>query len=87
MRPQNIEELKEEERRLFYVALTRAREHLFLMSAAGAESEFIAELPAAFIKRISVQMEVPGSITTCKNCGKVAYGHNPFCAGCGEKMG
>ncbi|MFN8154969.1 MAG: UvrD-helicase domain-containing protein [Bacteroidia bacterium] len=87
IRPQNIEDLKEEERRLFYVALTRAREHLFLISAASAESEFIAELPTAFVKRISIQIEVPGSIKTCNNCGKVSYGDDRFCAGCGEKLG
>lgn len=32
-----------EERRLFYVALTRARDHLVLYTGPGAESEFIAE--------------------------------------------
>ena len=61
--------------------------HLFLISAASAESEFIAELPTAFVKRISIQIEVPGSIKTCNNCGKVSYGDDRFCAGCGEKLG
>lgn len=36
-----------EERRLFYVALTRARESVLLVSRAGKESPFLAELAKA----------------------------------------
>jgi DNA helicase IV len=37
----NFELLMEEERRLFYVAITRAKEELFLISEVGNESQFI----------------------------------------------
>jgi DNA helicase-4 len=41
--------LLEEERRLFYVAITRAKDHLYLLTENGQESQFIQELPEAFI--------------------------------------
>lgn len=45
IRASDLQQKLEEERRLFYVALTRAREGLFLITAAGNPSSFIAELP------------------------------------------
>jgi DNA helicase IV len=41
--------LLEEERRLFYVAITRAKDFLYLLTDNGLESQFIQELPEAFI--------------------------------------
>lgn len=41
--------LLEEERRLFYVAITRAKDFLYLLTDNGLESRFIQELPEAFI--------------------------------------
>lgn len=41
---------REEERRLFYVGMTRAREELIL-TASGEESEFLADLPETVIRR------------------------------------
>lgn len=41
--------LLEEERRLFYVAITRAKDYLYLLTDNGLESQFIQELPEAFI--------------------------------------
>lgn len=41
--------LLEEERRLFYVAITRAKDYLYLLTENGFESQFIEELPPAFI--------------------------------------
>jgi len=37
--------LLEEERRLFYVALTRAQNELYLISEKGNESRFLEEIP------------------------------------------
>lgn len=51
-----IEERKaaglEEERRLCYVALTRAREHLFLMDSEGVSQNGIKKLPSRFLSEI-----------------------------------
>jgi superfamily I DNA/RNA helicase len=41
--------LLEEERRLFYVAITRAKDYLYLLTERGLESEFIENLPKDFI--------------------------------------
>jgi len=43
--------LLEEERRLFYVAITRARDFLYLLSENGNPSQFIDELPDDLIER------------------------------------
>lgn len=48
----NKEILLEEERRLFYVAITRAKDFLYLLSENGNESQFIDELPPEFIDEI-----------------------------------
>lgn len=42
---------KSEERRLFYVALTRARERLIVLSNAAAPSAYLAELPSRYWRR------------------------------------
>ena len=53
IKPSNFELLMEEERRLFYVALTRAKQKLFLISEVGNESEFISEIPDELLHRIN----------------------------------
>ena len=40
--------LLEEERRLFYVAITRAKDELFLITELGNESSFVDEIPQHF---------------------------------------
>jgi DNA helicase-4 len=40
----NIEQVRDEERRLFYVALTRAVEHLFILTETNNISPFLEEL-------------------------------------------
>lgn len=44
--------LLEEERRLFYVAVTRAKDYLYLLSENGNQSQFIDELPDSFVDEI-----------------------------------
>jgi DNA helicase-4 len=44
----NHDQLLEEERRLFYVAITRAKDKLFLITEKGSESSFIREIPESF---------------------------------------
>lgn len=53
----NFELLMEEERRLFYVALTRAKKELFLISEVGNESEFIREIPIELLHRTNSMNE------------------------------
>ena len=43
-----LDMLMEEERRLFYVALTRAKDELHLVTQLGCESRFIEEIPKEF---------------------------------------
>jgi DNA helicase-4 len=43
-----IEEKEEEERRLFYVAMTRAKKELILVSEQGNESEFVKDIPEEY---------------------------------------
>lgn len=67
----NIELLMEEERRLFYVALTRAKEELFLISELGNESEFLKEIPGNFLDRTNflVLNTKNAQDYQCKYCG------------------
>ncbi len=44
----NHDLLIEEERRLFYVAITRAKDKLFLITEKGNESSFLKEIPEIF---------------------------------------
>ncbi|NOS57419.1 MAG: UvrD-helicase domain-containing protein [Cyclobacteriaceae bacterium] len=44
--------LLEEERRLFYVAVTRAKDYLYLISENGNQSQFIDELPDSFVDEV-----------------------------------
>jgi len=58
-----------EERRLFYVALTRARREVILVTAIGQESPFIAELTDDGLVTIEGAVdEVPPRV--CPTCGK-----------------
>lgn len=88
----NIELLLEEERRLFYVALTRAKEELFLISEVGNESNFIKEIPGNFLDRsnfliLNVKndkkclckfcgLNIEESYRYCPNCGKLVIENN-----------
>ena len=44
----SIEEKEEEERRLFYVAMTRAKKRLFFISEHKNESEFVEDIPEEY---------------------------------------
>ena len=43
-----IEDKEQEERRLFYVAMTRAKDRLFLISEDKNESEFASDIPEKY---------------------------------------
>ena len=52
-----------EERRLFYVALTRAKVKVILLTLAGKESEFVGELRSVYASQMKLEA------FTCPRCG------------------
>ena len=67
-----------EERRLFYVAITRARRHVFLLADGGPASSFVLELIDGGYD-ISVFGRPPGSNDPCPTCveGRLERRKNP----------
>jgi DNA helicase-4 len=57
IRPVKYDILLEEERRLFYVALTRAADTLYLITEKGNESMFIDEIPPLYKVLYSKSMQ------------------------------
>jgi len=79
--------LLEEERRLFYVALTRAKTHLYLMSQKGSVSEFIKDIPKDLL--LINENEISGveyKIELCKSCNSKIEEHFKFCPICGQDI-
>jgi superfamily I DNA/RNA helicase len=69
IKPSNRDLLMEEERRLFYVAITRAKDKLFLITEKGNESSFLKEIPETFTVRTSQQFQsVVEKVITCEKC-------------------
>ncbi|WP_157272287.1 UvrD-helicase domain-containing protein [Azohydromonas aeria] len=68
-----------EERRLFYVALTRARQSVTLVTVAGRESEFVLELVQRHgldVERVEPEGSAPGPIgDPCPRCGTGRLAH------------
>ncbi len=80
----NVELLMEEERRLFYVALTRAKEELFLITEIGNESEFIKEIPDKFKDKtnfieLRFKRNENKKCNYCNYCLEEKYLYCPFC--------
>lgn len=83
----NHDLLMEEERRLFYVALTRAREKLFLITEKGNESPFISEIPEIFTVKTSESVfSDQKEVFTCSNCFSELEKLFVFCPYCGSKI-
>ena len=83
----NHELLMEEERRLFYVAVTRAKEKLFLVSRKGNESRFIEEIPEKLIERIEKPIElIKEKVILCDKCNKQIETTHNFCPHCGTPL-
>ncbi|MDA3910628.1 MAG: UvrD-helicase domain-containing protein [Bacteroidales bacterium] len=84
----NHELLLEEERRLFYVAITRAREQLFLLTEVGNESSFLKEIPENYLlKSADSFMPISDDVLLCKHCQKPIEKGFAFCPHCGGKLG
>ena len=83
----NHDILMEEERRLFYVAITRAKDKLFLITEKGNESSFLKEIPDVFTVRTVNQMKsVVEKIETCNKCFSQLEKLWVVCPYCGEKV-
>jgi DNA helicase-4 len=83
----NHDLLLEEERRLFYVAMTRAKEKLFLLTERGNESSFLKEIPETFTVRTSIPLKsVVEKVITCKKCFSQLEKLWIICPYCGEKI-
>ncbi len=83
----NHDALFEEERRLFYVAVTRAKEKLFLITERGSESSFIKEIPSVYTVQASNMMKpVVAEIPICKNCFSQLEKLYTWCPYCGKKV-
>jgi superfamily I DNA/RNA helicase len=83
----NHDLLLEEERRLFYVALTRAKEKLFLITEKGKESSFIKEIPQTYTVRNTLPLKaVMEEIHICKKCFSQLEKLWKICPYCGIKI-
>lgn len=83
----NHDLLLEEERRLFYVAMTRAKEKLFLLTEKGNESSFLKEIPEIFTVRTSIPLKsLVEKISTCKKCFSELNKLWVVCPYCEEKV-
>jgi superfamily I DNA/RNA helicase len=83
----NHDLLVEEERRLFYVAITRAKDKLFLITEKGNESSFLKEIPEVFTVRTSQQLRpVVEKILNCEKCFSQLEKLWVVCPYCGQKV-
>lgn len=83
-KPVNANLLLEEERRLFYVAMTRAREQLYLITEKGNESEFIKEITDEYLDRENfMTLEFDTQVRICSNCRYELHSIFKFCPICG----
>ncbi|MFC4721580.1 UvrD-helicase domain-containing protein [Geojedonia litorea] len=79
--------LLEEERRLFYVAITRAKDDLFIITEKGNESSFLKEIPEDFTFKTSVPFKsVIEEIKLCSKCNNRLDEGFAFCPYCGEEQ-
>lgn len=83
----NHDLLVEEERRLFYVAITRAKDKLFLITEKGNESSFLKEIPETFTVKTSIPIKsVVEKVRTCDKCFSQLEKLWVVCPYCGERV-
>ncbi len=84
----NHDQPLEEERRLFYVAITRAKDKLFLITEKGNESSFLKEIPDSFTVKTTMSLPpVIEKLLTCENCfSQLDSRLYAFCPYCGFKI-
>jgi DNA helicase IV len=79
--------LLEEERRLFYVAITRAKDKLYLITEKGNTSRFLREIPEIYLIRNGLD-PIP-ILNQVKLCVKCSAGLEPgwiICPYCGTRV-
>jgi DNA helicase-4 len=82
----NRDLLLEEERRLFYVGITRAKDKLFLITEKGNESSFLKEIPEIYTVKTSESLKLNEDHSiTCSNCFSQLEKLWIVCPYCGEK--
>lgn len=74
----------EEERRVFYVALTRAMDALYLIGSSRERSEFIEEIKHLLVLRESTGTSAPEKEVFCLHCGERLPPDSKFCSICGR---
>ena len=81
------DQLMEEERRLFYVAITRAKDKLFIITEKGNESSFLKEIPENYTVKTSLPIKstVQG-VSLCPNCSSQLEKLFAFCPYCGHSI-
>lgn len=83
----NHDLLLEEERRLFYVAITRAKDKLFLITEKGNESSFLREIPETFTVKTSLHVKsLVEKVDICSNCYSQLEKLWVVCPYCGFKL-
>lgn len=84
----NLDLLLEEERRLFYVAITRAKDKLFLITEKGRESSFLKEIPETYTVRSGIPLPpVVEEARLCPACYSQLEKMFSYCPYCGAKSG
>lgn len=84
----NVSKLLEEERRLFYVAVTRAKEMLYLVTEIGDESRFVKEMQEKYVERCTfTTFSYKSDPVVCVGCGAVLEAFFKFCPECGTTRG
>jgi DNA helicase IV len=79
--------LLEEERRLFYVAITRTKDELFLITELGNESSFVDEIPPGFYDKNQIEFKNGrDSVRMCAYCNTPLLNERNFCGECGQKI-
>lgn len=80
----DVKKMMEEERRLFYVAVTRAKEALYLVTELGNESRFIEELSERYLDRRNfMTINYESDPLLCVNCSTVLESYFRLCPICG----
>ncbi|HEY9001255.1 MAG TPA: ATP-dependent helicase, partial [Mucilaginibacter sp.] len=83
----NHDLLMEEERRLFYVAITRAKDKLFLITQKGNESSFLKEIPEVFtVRTTNLIKSVVEKVIICERCYSQLEKLWVVCPYCGQKV-